>query len=243
MGQHRNFQDRLFGSSDMIWDAFAYKRDGVARTRGDARAQRFATTTVDEIDEGRERILDVAEKLIRRFGHPKTTMANIAWELGTSRATLYRYFPTKEALEEQVCARVASRTLRQVRNAVAEQNQASAQLMTLFAELGRETSSRIALEPHLHHLFAEAFRNRWQVAPEYLREVNDLVEDIVVKGQAAGAFVPVHSAKMTKFVVISMLIFVHPAMAELLGFDDGELPVDLTTHVETIVGSIARESP
>lgn len=85
---------KLFGSSNMIWDALAFKRSGMARTRGDERAQRFAATTIDEIDEGRERILQVAERLIRRFGHPKSTMANIARELGTSRATLYRYFPT-----------------------------------------------------------------------------------------------------------------------------------------------------
>lgn len=242
MRHHRHFEDKLFGSSDMIWDAFAYKRAGVARTRGDERAQRFAATTLDEFDEGRERILDVAERLIRRFGHPKTTMANIAWELGTSRATLYRYFPTKEALEEQVCVRVASRTIRQVRDAVAEEQQASAQLTTLLTELGRETSSRLALEPHLHYLFAEAFRNRWHVATEYLREVNGLVEDIVVSGQSTEAFDLGAPTTMANFIAGAMLIFVHPGLSELMSFDDGDPTVDMATHVETIVRSVSRKN-
>ncbi len=236
------FETKLFGSSNMIWDALAFDRAGVAQTRGNARRQRLAATILDEMEEGRQRILNVAEQLIRRFGHQKTTMANIAWELSISRATLYRYFPTKEALEEQICVRVASRTFRHICDALVEERGASEQLSKTLRELGRQTTARRAMEPHLHHLFAEAFRNRWHVATEYLREISRLIEEIVVKGQANKAFTPGDADKLTKFILGAMLVFVNPALTELLSKDDGELSMDLAMHVQSLVGSITRKN-
>lgn len=233
---------KLFGSSNMIWDALAFKRSGMARTRGDERAQRFAATAIDEIDEGRERILQVAERLIRRFGHPKSTMANIAWELGTSRATLYRYFPTKEALEEQVCLRVASRTLRHLRDILVDEDASIERLRVLLHEVGQQTSSRMILEPHLHHLFVEAFRNQWHVATDYLREISALIEDVVVRGQADETFVPADPSKTTKFILGSMLVFVNPGLTEQLNVDDPDLSIDLATHVQSVVNSITQKT-
>lgn len=241
MKHHGQFEAKLFGSSNMIWDALACERSGIARTRGGDRSQRFGATTLDDIAEGRERILQVAERLIRRFGHPKTTMANIAWELGTSRATLYRYFPTKEALEEQVCVRVAYRTLRHLRDIPVEEKASIERLSALLLEVGRQTSSRIALEPHLHRLFVEAFRNRWQVSTEYLREVSALIEDVVGRGQADEAFAPDDPRKTTKFILGTMLVFVNPGLAELLSLDDADLSIDLATHVQSVINSIARK--
>lgn len=54
MGHQEQFEAKLFGSSNMIWDALAYKRSGIARTRGDERSQRFAAATLNDTDEGRE---------------------------------------------------------------------------------------------------------------------------------------------------------------------------------------------
>ena len=44
-------------------------------------------------DEVRARILEVAEEHYRRIGHHKTSVADIASELGMSRANVYRFFP------------------------------------------------------------------------------------------------------------------------------------------------------
>jgi AcrR family transcriptional regulator len=241
MGHQEQVGSKLFGSSDMIWDALAHRRSDIVQTRGRDVSHRFAATTLDDLDERRERILDVAEKLIRRLGHPKATMAAIAWELSTSRATLYRHFPTKEALEEQVCVRVASRTVRHLREILVNEDASIERLRVLLLEVGRQTASRMTSEPHLHHLFAQTFRNRWHVATEYLREVGVLIEDVVVRGQADGAFVPGDPGATTKFITGTMLLFVNPALTELSNVDDAGLSMDLATHVQSVVNSIARK--
>jgi AcrR family transcriptional regulator len=241
MTNHSDRRDVLFGSSNMIWDALAHRRASIVRDSGVKRATQLTAKTSHQDDGRRERILDNAEKLFRRFGHAKTTMADIAWEVSVSRATIYRLFATKEALEAQVCARLATQTLREVRDSMADDERASEQLKTLLIELGQLTSFRMALDPHLHRLFAEAFHCQWALADEYLLEVRGLIRDTVVRGQVAQVFLPVNTLQMTEFIYGAMLVFVHPGLSDLASRHGGELSVDLSTYVETIVNTIVRD--
>jgi len=59
-------------------------------------------------DEVRARILEVAEEHFRRIGYHKTSMADIASELGMSRAIIYRFFPSRDAINESICRRVVN---------------------------------------------------------------------------------------------------------------------------------------
>jgi TetR/AcrR family transcriptional regulator, repressor for uid operon len=54
--------------------------------------------------ERRERILEAAERAFVRHGFHATTMQHVADELGMSPGNLYRYFPSKEAIVEGLCA-------------------------------------------------------------------------------------------------------------------------------------------
>jgi AcrR family transcriptional regulator len=53
--------------------------------------------------EERARILEVAEEHFRRVGYRKTSVTDIAAELGMSAANVYRFFPSKDAIKE-ACA-------------------------------------------------------------------------------------------------------------------------------------------
>ena len=50
----------------------------------------------------RERILVVAERLLREIGYQKTTVADIAKVLRMSPANVYRFFDSKKAIHEGV---------------------------------------------------------------------------------------------------------------------------------------------
>ena len=54
--------------------------------------------------ERRERILHGAERAFVRHGFHAATMHHVADELGMSAGNLYRYFPSKEAIVEGLCA-------------------------------------------------------------------------------------------------------------------------------------------
>ncbi len=55
-------------------------------------------------DERRQRILEAAERAFVRHGFHATTMQHVAGEIGMSPGNLYRYFPSKEAIVEGLCA-------------------------------------------------------------------------------------------------------------------------------------------
>lgn len=56
-------------------------------------------------DERRENILAVATRVFMQNGYGATSMSAIAAQLGGSKATLYKYFPSKEQLFEAVLMR------------------------------------------------------------------------------------------------------------------------------------------
>ena len=59
-------------------------------------------------DDTRERIVETAFALFRRFGYAKTAVADIASELGMSPANVYRFFPSKIAIVQAICQRCLS---------------------------------------------------------------------------------------------------------------------------------------
>jgi AcrR family transcriptional regulator len=56
-----------------------------------------ASALLDD-DEARRRLLDAASRCIERRGNTQIRMAEVADEAGVVRSTVYRYFPTRDAL-------------------------------------------------------------------------------------------------------------------------------------------------
>mgnify|MGYP001605234215 CR=1 FL=1 len=50
----------------------------------------------------RQRILEVAEDVFRRFGPQKTNVVDVARELGVSHGSVYRHFASKAELRDAV---------------------------------------------------------------------------------------------------------------------------------------------
>ncbi|WP_348651995.1 TetR family transcriptional regulator [Rhizobium sp. 007] len=50
----------------------------------------------------------MAEEYFRRIGHQKTSVADIAPCLGMSSATIYRFFPSRAAINRSICGHRAN---------------------------------------------------------------------------------------------------------------------------------------
>lgn len=57
----------------------------------------------------RDRILEAAEEVLRRFGPAKATVVDVARALGVSHGSVYRHFPSKAALRDAVTERWLAR--------------------------------------------------------------------------------------------------------------------------------------
>lgn len=91
-------------------------------------------------DQRREHIIAVAAEVFARDGYGGTTMATIAAQLGGSKATLYKYFPSKERLFEAVMDHRCTAVLAPLR---ALRDDADDDLETLLARFGTRFLAKI----------------------------------------------------------------------------------------------------
>ena len=79
-------------------------------------------------DEMRERILEAALKRFTHYGSAKTTMNEIAEDLGCSKASLYYYFPDKKGLHGAVLMKIAEQFFAELEAAAEHVTSAAATL-------------------------------------------------------------------------------------------------------------------
>lgn len=99
-------------------------------------------------DERREHILDVASEVFVSEGYGAASMANIAARLGGSKATLYKYFPSKEVLFAAMLARKCEGVLASLRAVGIE----SSDFETYLAEFANRYLEAL-LEPEAIEVF------------------------------------------------------------------------------------------
>jgi AcrR family transcriptional regulator len=79
-------------------------------------------TAPTSTDDARERILAAAERCIDRHGIRKTTMDDVACEVGLSRPSVYRYFADRDDLLIELITRHARALLDRARKSVSRQS-------------------------------------------------------------------------------------------------------------------------
>jgi AcrR family transcriptional regulator len=102
-------------------------------------------------DDARERILAAAERCIDRHGIRKTTMDDVASEIGLSRPNVYRYFADRDDLLVELITRHTRTLLDRARKSVARQSSLPDQIIETVlytAEHGRrDPLTRHVIDP------------------------------------------------------------------------------------------------
>ena len=80
-----------------------------------------------------ERILEVTEDVLRRFGLAKATVVDVARALDVSHGSVYRHFPSKASLREAVAKRWLDRVNAPLAKIAESSGPAPARLETLAA--------------------------------------------------------------------------------------------------------------
>jgi AcrR family transcriptional regulator len=69
---------------------------------------------VRHVSNRKSEILEAAERILSRFGPRRTTIEDIADEIGLSRPAIYQYFPNKKAVLKAVAERIHQKSLQRV---------------------------------------------------------------------------------------------------------------------------------
>jgi AcrR family transcriptional regulator len=161
----------------------------------------------------RERILDAAEDVLRRFGPGKATVIDVARALGVSHGSVYRHFPSKAALRDAVVERWLGRVSAPLA-AVAEEKGPAAQRLRRWLDL------LIAAKREKAHGDPELFATYMALAGE-AREVVAAHVDllarqltrIIADGVAQGEFAVADPTEAARAVIDATGRFHNPAHA------------------------------
>jgi AcrR family transcriptional regulator len=97
----------------------------------------------------RERILEAAEEVLRRFGPAKATVVDVARALGVSHGSVYRHFASKAALRDAVAERWLARIAEPLEAVVAAESPAPERLRRWLEQVIAAKRQRARDDPEL----------------------------------------------------------------------------------------------
>lgn len=181
----------------------------------------------------REEILDAAQRLYDSVGFEKTTIGDVARELGMSPANLYRSFPNRQAIDEGI----ARRKLSVIEDAAWAAARAGGDPATTLQQLSlavlRETRRLLFSEQRMHHLCAVAARERWPVVDAYLDGLRGALRHVIMEGQRSGAFRKADPEVLADAVNTALTKVWHPYMIEVFADEDLEATSDRVCELLT----------
>ncbi|PTC02597.1 TetR family transcriptional regulator [Vibrio mediterranei] len=137
----------------------------------------------------KEKILDAAETVLRKFGPRKTTVVDVARVLDVSHGTVYRHFATKAELHEAITIRWLDRVTMPLRNIVAQPVSAKLRLRNWFTELVKIKRSILIETPEMFESYAAlAQTTPKQVQDQHIGHLLQQVETIMSEGVEEGVF-------------------------------------------------------
>ncbi len=161
----------------------------------------------------RDRILDTAEDVIRRFGPAKATVVDVARALGVSHAAVYRHVATKAELRDLVVARWLESTMRPLRAIAAKPGPALRRLRRLVDTLIAIKRRRAAEDPELFLAYRTLAADAQSVVAAHVDELVALAATVIRSGVQEGTFRTVDPVSAGRAVLFATSRFHHPAHA------------------------------
>jgi len=165
-------------------------------------------------DEARARILEAAEEQFRRVGYHRTSVADIAAELGMSPANIYRFFPSRDAINESICGRVGNE-IADIASAIARTNApAMEKLDRLLTAVHHHNKMMLVKARPMHELIVAATQQNWPVIKVHIERIVTIFEAIIREGVEAGQFEVDDAAEAARAVRSAFIPFFHPILIE-----------------------------
>jgi AcrR family transcriptional regulator len=136
----------------------------------------------------RDRIVEAATGHFGCYGYEKTTVSNLARSIGFSKAYIYKFFHSKQAIGEVICANRLASVMGAVDAAVLGASTASGKLSALFYGLEEAGSDLFFHDRKLYDVAAVAARERWPSIVRHEERLRELVTHIILAGREAGEF-------------------------------------------------------
>ncbi|MBX8545620.1 TetR/AcrR family transcriptional regulator [Pseudomonas cichorii] len=136
----------------------------------------------------RDQIVEAATEHFGHYGYEKTTVSDLARAIGFSKAYIYKFFDSKQAIGEVICTNRLAAIMEIVDAAVVGAPTASEKLRRMLKALVEAGSSLFFHDRKLFDIAAVSARDQWPSARGHEVRLRQLIEQIVREGREAGEF-------------------------------------------------------
>ena len=173
----------------------------------------IAETTLDVTrQENVTRILDAAERLFRHYGYSKTTVADVARELGMSPANIYRFFASKVEIHQAICGRMLAAAYQLAANICHQKISASDRLRQYVRSQYQLTLDTMLDQQKVHEMVIVAIERDWHVIERHIDSIHALLADVIREGIAAGEFAEQDPEVASRCFGAATINLCHPQM-------------------------------
>jgi AcrR family transcriptional regulator len=204
----------------------------VALTPPDTAGQALAAT--------RECILDAAEKYFRHIGHHKTTVADIASAVGMSRGNIYRFFPSKDAIDSAICARLVNETVQMALEIALKNTAASERLVEILHALHQHRKEILMQARPMHELLVSAMDESWAIMKTHVQKLVDIFEAVIREGLEMSELQPQDAAGSAQAMMAAFMPFFHPVLVEQCVRHDCNTEPALQAQINFIMKALGR---
>ena len=162
-----------------------------------------------------ETIVTATEEVLRRHGPDKTTVLDVARQLGVSHGSVYRHFASKAALREAVIRRWLDQVLADLvaaahNSALPPAERLRALLTTMFAT----KRAKAREDPELFATFRVLATEHSSVSSAHLAFLLDQIRTIVADGIDRGDFADGDPQEIARAIFYATTRFIDPRHAE-----------------------------
>jgi len=173
----------------------------------------LAETTLDVTrQENITRILDAAERLFRHYGYSKTTVADVARDLGMSPANIYRFFASKVEIHQAICGRMLAMSYELAANVCRQKISASDRLRQYVRSQYQLTLDTMLDQQKVHEMVIVAIERDWHVIEKHIDSIHALIADVIREGNASGEFADQDPEVASRCFGAATINLCHPQM-------------------------------
>ena len=179
--------------------------------------------TQDASRAAREQILNAAQVRFLHFGYHKTTMAEIAEDVGMSAANLYRYFANKQEIAAECAGRCITERLERLRAVARDPRLTPGDKLTAYALAMIEHTHEMA-DPasKIGELVATIARDRPSLIHDKISIHHSLISEIISAGIDSGEFDVDDVIETARHVYSAFVVFDVPLFIGLFDREEFE---------------------
>ncbi|NUG01473.1 TetR/AcrR family transcriptional regulator [Acinetobacter oleivorans] len=180
----------------------------------------------------RDQILSAATEHFSRYGYEKTTVSDLAKSIGFSKAYIYKFFESKQAIGEMICANCLREIEEEVNTAINEAEYPAEKLRMLFKVIVEASLRLFSQERKLYEIAASAASEKWDATVAYENRILKVLQNIIQEGRQSGDFerkTPIDEA--VKAIYLVMRPYLHPLLLQHSISYNTDAPVLLSSLV------------